>query len=376
MKYICEYPSIPDDNKREYSLSTVNKVNYIVSVLNQIGEKIEIISPAICKGKKACRGNRCNVSNDLTIILSPSIPHKTKLGYYLSHFFTKIWMLFFLLKNCKKGEIVFSYHGIIKIPFIKIAIRLKKIRIVLEVEEIYSKTNNKANNTMRFNLEKSMIAKSSAYIFASKELATNYSSGKPFVIATGAYTLSKRVVERLNDSKIHIVYAGLIQKDKAAFRCLKMAKYLNNKYVLHIIGYGDYDSIELLNDRIIKESYGCRVVFDGIKNGEDYIKYLQQCHIGLCPLDDDKEFQNACFPSKITSYISNGLLVLTTKNEVLENSVYSPLIVFSDPTPEAFANKIKSINYKYDDSNGRKIVRELDQNFKNDILRMLNDIRK
>lgn len=185
---------------------------------------------------------------------------------------------------------------------------------------------------------------------------------KPFVIANGSYFVPEIISKKKDDGKIHLVYAGLIEKEKVAFKSAKIAKFLDERFIIHIIGYGNNEDIESLKFLIseINKTSSCLVQYNGLKRGQEYISFLQSCHIGICPLSSSKGFQMACFPSKITSYLSNGLLVLTTDNDVLKHSSYNKYLYFApNDDPESFAYLIKTIDVK-NSQNSRTCILEED----------------
>jgi len=347
MKYILEYPiPISNNEGRYYALSACEKAKYIYSVLNRLGHKVEIISASYAK---RCVHSRIDSINESTVLISgASLGWNNRFTKLVSRLSSMIWLLCFLLVRCKKGETILIYHGVQNIPIYIFAKWIKKFTYILEVEEIYSMLGVSTFFNWRHRLEKLMIRYSDRYVFASKQLESSCNiRQKPYVICTGAYIVPPRISSPLNDGKIHVVYAGLIASGKVAFKSAQIGLYLNNDYHLHIIGYGCDNDINQLKDFInsINKQTMCHITYDGLKEGDEYVSFLQSCHIGLCPLTTSLHFQRACFPSKITSYLSNGLLVLTTKNEVLETSVYSDYLYFvNNDTPKEFADMILNIN--------------------------------
>jgi hypothetical protein len=346
MKYICEFQiPVENDEGRYYALSAVDKASYIHDVLVRLGHSVEIISPAYAK--KTSRKRIDYINDKICVISGFSLGWRNSLTKVFSRISAMLWLFFYLINNCEKGEKVIIYHGVQNIPVFLLAKKIVGFDVVLELEEIYSSLLNKDKN-WRQKLEYRMICSASFYIFASEILEQTYNIGKkPYAIAYGAYKVPPLYSEKANDGKMHIVYAGLIKKDKVAFKSARIAKYLSSNYHVHIIGYGEQYDIDELNKEIdeIKKDTECVISYDGLKRGEEYLSFLQSCHIGICPLTNDNTFQLACFPSKITSYLTNGLEVITTENTVLRNSQYKPFLHFvKDDAPESFAKVISNQN--------------------------------
>ena len=348
MKYICEF-NIPVENKegRYYALSAVDKASYIHSVLIKLGHKVEIISPSYAK--KTSKQRIDYIDDNICVVSGFSLGWCNSITKAFSRLSAMIWLLFYLLNNCEKGEKVIIYHGVQNIPVFLLAKKIKGFDIILEVEEIYSSLLSDKKNWRQY-LESRMINSAKSFIFASEVLEQDCNKEqKPFAIAYGAYKVPPIYAEKIKDGKTHIVYAGLIEKDKVAFKSARVAKYLDDNYHIHIIGYGEQYDIDLMKKEIeeIRANSACAISFDGLKRGEDYLGFLQSCHIGLCPLTNDNTFQLACFPSKISSYLTNDLEVITTENPVLRNSKYCAFLHFvPDDSPAAFAETIRSIDYK------------------------------
>ena len=129
--------------------------------------------------------------------------------------------------------------------------KIKKFNIVLEVEEIYtdvgkySKLNEKKENLIFEVADK--------YIFSTITLNERVNkNNKPYVVCNGIYKLEERLVERFSDGKIHIVYSGVIDTlKKGAFNAANTALYLDDRYHIHIIGFGNEVDIEKLKNLIV-----------------------------------------------------------------------------------------------------------------------------
>lgn len=362
IKFICQYHiPVENDEGRTFTISSNDKASYIHDVLVRLGYTVEVVSPT--SAKKTSKSRKDWDRDNVLIISGFSLGWFNSITRALSRFSTMIWLFFYMLIHTKRHETVFIYHGVQNIPVYLMIKSLKKLRYVLEVEEVYSSLAAKSG--WRARIEKKMIERADAYIFASEILEKECNKDKkPYAIAYGAYRLPVLTGIKQNDGKKHVVYAGLIRKDKVAFTSLRIAKYLPADYHVHIIGYGEPTDIDALKKELEEQNKTslCQASYNGLKRGQEYLSFLQSCHIGVCPLVNDNVYQLACFPSKITSYLSNGLQVVTTENPVLRGSHYRPYLQFvTDDTPQAFAKAIeKCANTQI--SNPRECLSELDSN--------------
>ena len=375
MKYVCVH-SVPINNNenRHFIISTNDKLDYVVSTINSCGIKVDIISPSYTTNKSGFYKSRNDKFLDNNHVVSgPTFGVRSNCGRILQRIVALCWLSWYLIKKCHKNEVVFVYHGLSTALPMLIAKKLKKIYIVSEVEELFYQLSNK-KKSWRIKLEKRIIEKSDAYVFSSDELnkACNIDNKKNIII-NGNYSVATKLSDEKYDSR-HFVYAGLIENGKVAFKCVQIALYLPFGYEIHIVGYGNKKDIDLLKreiDRINK--FGkCQVFYDGLKRGNDYISYLQKFRYGLCPLTTELSYQTACFPSKISSYMANGVNVITTLNPVVKNSAYGSFVHFvKDDDPKNFAEAMLNLKEEKDT---RLLVKELDIACKNNMKVFLEGI--
>ena len=104
---------------------------------------------------------------------------------------------------------------------------------------------------------------------------------------------------------------------------------------------------------------------------EEYLKFIQKCQIGLCTQNIDAAFNTTSFPSKILSYMSNGLEVVGVNIAAIKNSKVGQYIQFYNvPDEKEIANAILNINLN-NKTNNVDVVKELDKEFKEDLKDML-----
>jgi glycosyltransferase involved in cell wall biosynthesis len=280
-------------------------------------------------------------------------------------------MFFYLLKNTKKGEKVMVYHSLGYYGMIKLLKKLKKINLILEVEEIYADVIG--NKKIR-DKELEFFKLADAYVFPTELLNDLINkSGKPYVIIHGTYQVEEDRNVSFNDDKIHVVYAGTFDQRKGGVQAAASAKYLTSDYHVHILGFGTKDDTEQIKNVVSESNVEGKgtVTFDGLLSGEEYIKFIQKCQIGLSPQNPDAVFNSTSFPSKVLSYMANGLRVVSIRIPSIEkSSVGGDIYFYEKQTPEEIAKTIISVDLK----NGydcRAKIGELDEGFKNNIKQFL-----
>ena len=113
------------------------------------------------------------------------------------------------------------------------------------------------------------------------------------------------------------------------------------------------------------------VTYDGLLSGEEYIRFIQSCDIGLSTQNPDAAFNATSFPSKILSYMSNGLRVVSIRIPAIEGSAIGKYMYYYDKqTPEEIAKAIMAVDLN-DDYNGRQVISKLDAEFSYDIAKLM-----
>jgi len=373
IKYIGFYPKDRDGLTRHGSIAAANKMDYICDALNGLDIKVEIISPSwYTDNRKASGKYTICESKTKTITFFGSFSCKNRSARRIRALFSMAWLFFYLLTKTRRGESIVVYHALLLIKPIQWVKKLKKLNLILEVNEIYSEVRNfpKAIQVQEFK----MFSLADKYIFSTELLNEKLNKSiKPYVINSGTYRSEKERNSKFDDGKIHVVYAGIIDNQKGSGTAVKLARYLDSSYHVHIIGFGTESDIKELENLInqISTATTCRVTYDGLKQGEDYIEFLQKCHIGLSTQSLVASYNETSFPSKILSYLSNGLRVVSIRLKAIEDSEFGELIYFYDlDTPEEVAKVIKKVNFS-DQYDSRKKIEEVNKNFILELAKLL-----
>ena len=380
MKYIAFFDT--DDFQAEHRTvapAASNVVAYMANVLGQTCH-IEIISPTRTLNVKGFYpGRKTSLNERITVIHPPSFGVRTRVGALFSALFVRIWLFFFLISHLKNKEEIIVYHSLAYMTTIKLLKVIKKLRIILEVREIYGdvKSSYDSENSMNYfsrKREYDYFSIADKYIFPTELLnrAVNF-EGKPYVIATGIYKMEKKISEKSDDGYIHVVYAGTLVPEKGGAAAAAAAKFLPKNYHVHILGYGSEDMIERIKTIIMmtqKESKAT-VTYDGLLHGDEFKSFLQTCHIGLATQDPSGVFNDTSFPSKILTYLSNGLEVLSCRIRAVEESPVGEYVhYYEEQSPQAIAAAIQKIQAKHSEVK-RFALDELDASLRTEIVKLI-----
>lgn len=360
IKYIAFY-NLPELNQNRASApSAIDKINYIINSLDKLNYCVELYSPSWIVGKGISLEKKIKKKNNV-FVFSPTLGSSTKFTTYLSILMSWIWLLKIMIFNTRTNEKIIVYHSPwLSVPVL-IAKKLKKLKIILEIEEIYQDVEDFSNylNKQEFNI----IKKADAYILSTEQLITRIKSSKPHLILYGDYTIyAKKENYLFHDKKIHLLYAGIIDSHKAgAFNAIEAAPYLDERYIIHILGFGEIEKLTLRIEEINKTSK-CKIIYEGIKRGQKYIEFCQSCHIGLSTQGSIGSYTETSFPSKILSYLGMGLNVVSCDIKCVSTSQISSLVNFYSGSSQDIAKAITNINLKSPEYIKIK-MQELNNNF-------------
>ena len=363
MKYIGFYDSVK--NRRIASLAAVNKMNYICRALDRTGCPVEIISCGMIAGEAIDQTEELAEGDIKVRYFKTRKASRAKMIRIYHVLRQNIVLFFYLLKNVNKKEQILVYHSLGLMRCVYWAKKIKRFRLILEVEEIYNDVFLKSKASRR--MEERFIKNADKYIFPTELLNQKLNSeNKPFVLIHGTYQVEPDRRERFDDGKIHVVYAGTFDPQKGgSVAAITAVAWLPEYYHVHILGFGSEKDTKELCALIeeINEVSAAKVTYDGLLSGEDYIRFLQRCQIGLSTQNPDAAFNDTSFPSKILSYMANGLRVVTVRIPAIEGSaVGDDVIYYEEQTPDKIAQAILSVDFG-DGYDGRKKIEELNKIF-------------
>lgn len=370
MKYLVYYdtPANKAEN-RNFVLAATNKIDYICSVLNRCGIPVELVSASATNNRKGCGGKTVQVTEKTSLKLFSCMGTgrrpKRVLGRILFH--TRLFL--YLLCHIQKGESILVYHSLGYSNMVRLLRKLRDFRLILEVEEIYGDVTGRIRDRKK---EFKLFSAADAYLFSTELLNNEINeSGKPYVLIHGTYQVEPdRGCRLFDDGKIHCVYAGTFDPRKGgAAAAAAAAEFLPEQYHIHILGFGNKEQTDQMRKQIdlLATKCKCGITYDGLLSGEDYIRFLQSCDIGLSTQNPDAAFNATSFPSKILSYMANGLRVVSIRIPAAEGSAVGNYLYFYDEqTPEAIADAIQRIDIN-DSYESRDIISCLDKQFEEEL---------
>lgn len=381
LKYIAYY-SDPDETKsRKTEPSADTKADYIISALKAAGYEVSVVSMCYEKNRVGLLKKSAayvTEKNGTQVHFVPSATSKYRVMRLFARQLMKRSIRQLVKKECIDTDCkIVIYHSLGMYDVIKLLKRHNKA-FTLEVEEIYSDVMTKRKKQNR-KKEDFMFSAAQSYIFSTELLNKEINTeNKPYAVCNGTYTVAESLAkEKIFDDKekIHCVYAGTLDPRKGGATAAATAGgFLPENYHMHILGFGsaaETENMKKLTEQVNSKAKAT-VTYDGLLTGEEYLKFIQSCDIGLSTQDPNADFNGTSFPSKILSYMSNGLRVVSVRIPVVEQSAVGDMLYYyNNQTPEEIAKAIMAVDIN-DGYDSRLYLSGLDKKFAEEVGNILD----
>ena len=148
--------------------------------------------------------------------------------------------------------------------------------------------------------------------------------------------------------EFHLFYAGTLDSRKGgAAAAISVATKLNSDYHIHILEFGNEEEKHRIQTNIteLSKKYDCKVTYDGLLSGEEYIKFIQRCDIGLSHRIQQLNLMIHHFRQKYYHIWQMVLRVVSALIPVIECSAINKYMsYYSKQEPQEIVKAIKRIN--------------------------------
>jgi hypothetical protein len=230
----------------------------------------------------------------------------------------------FCIYVCFKYDKLIIYHSNGFYYYFPVFIFFRN-KIVIQVNEIYS---NVLGNKLSIFLERMYINCFKKLIVSNIHLKENWFSGKKVLVRGGYFRQS--VISLVESNRLkNYIYVGSIDNYKMGNLniLLDLVNFIPtniNLYLCLIIS--DEDFVKVKNAIGTKQNV---YIFRDVNDG-DLKKHYSICKYGLVLQDSNKSFNLTSFPSKVFSYLNNGLIPVAQKNQSFLKSEINNLFAYID----------------------------------------------
>ncbi len=366
-------PPGPERAERHTAPAGIQKMDYVLTVLRRLGYEPVVVSGAMAK-RRWRRGGWASTPEGAAVRLVWSPPGRSGALAGVSHALANLSVLRYLLQHAERDRPVLVYHSLGYLGAVRLARRLRRFRLVLQVEEVYGDAATLSRRARR--AERRVFADADCFLLSTQLLAAEVdTAGRPYAVVHGAYLPAARVAEPPDDGRTHVVYAGIVDLEKrGAFEAVAAARYLDARFTIDVAGFGDPTAVRHLVAEIDAQNRvaDCPVTFTPSIDGPEYVRFLQRHQIGLSTQRPDGGFNKSSFPSKILAYLTNGLAVVSISVPSVRHSEVSDAVRYYErPGGAALADAIRSAARAASPAAVTALLTTLDERFSHDLAALL-----
>lgn len=348
--YICTYTNNNLNRDLLTFPSAITKIEYIKGALKEASYKVVLFS--IAEGQvhnnKFIKADHFKIDEQEEQIYINTFGRRNLIIKSISRLWMLMQLLFYLLFKVKKNEDILIYHSVAIMSIISIVRVLTTKSIYFEIEESFAAAYGESQS--RITAECKYWQNVSGYICVNDIIAEKCQLKGKVAVCYGEYNSKVNSNNEKEKNKIQILYAGVIEKEGTdAFIAVETALYLRQDYFVNILGYGEDSNIHLLLKRIkeVNSLLGYNGVnYFGCLSGDEYITFLQKCHIGLTTRVLNDSLSDYTFPSKTLVYLCNNLIPVCSPISCIKKSEISEYVSFCEEiTPQSVAKTILAIDH-------------------------------
>ncbi|MBE6576886.1 MAG: glycosyltransferase family 4 protein [Ruminococcaceae bacterium] len=181
------------------------------------------------------------------------------------------------------------------------------------------------------------------YILYSKHMAEYLClADGTWTVMEGSYDASLLVEDKdvqKNESKISVMYSGVLDLRYGIRELLDAFEHLDGDYELWLTGNGN--AVPLINERAEKDE---RIKFYGyLPSRYELLKKQREATMLISTRDPSEQASAYCFPSKIFEYMVSGNPVISTEIKGIPDEYFDYLVPLKTISPEEIAGTIKKV---------------------------------
>ncbi len=245
---------------------------------------------------------------------------------------------------------IYSMHS----PFMKAASAIKKMRpdakiamLVLDLPQfmdLHMSRLKKMLKNMDWKKIRKLMKNVDKYILYSRHMADFLElKDGTWTVMEGAYDASLLVEDKdvqKDESKISVMYSGVLDLRYGVRELLDAMELLDDRYELWLTGNGN--AVSLIRERAEKDE---RIQFMGyLPSRYDLLKKQREATMLISTRDPSEEASAYCFPSKIFEYMVSGNPVISTEIRGIPEEYFKYLIPLRTIAPKEIADTVKQVS--------------------------------
>src|SRR5439155_27190358 len=138
---------------------------------------------------------------------------------------------------------------------------------------------------------------------------------------------------------IQLLYSGSLDHTRGVDLLLHAVELLpSHGWHLHVSGSGPLT--EDMRAFAQRPEWSRKVTMHGALIADAYSRLLRSCHVGINAQRSSDPIAGVTFPSKVFTYLSNGLLVVSSTASEVKSICGSACHYYEDETPKALAQAL------------------------------------
>jgi glycosyltransferase involved in cell wall biosynthesis len=269
--------------------------------------------------------------------------------------------------------------------------KIKGIPLIYDSHEIFCEVpelqNNLSKKRIWEKLESWIVPKLKQCITVNQSIA-NYFTDKykvPFIFVRNIpnYAKIQSIKSRAEldlpiEKKIVILQGAGINIQRGAEELVESFKYLNDSYLLLIIGSGDV--INLLKENCVKFGLKSKIKFIDKISSSELRHYTANSNLGVTIDKDTNLNYHFSLPNKVFDYIHAGIPILATKLPEIQNIItkYNIGVFIDNHNPNHIAEKINEIlnSPNYLEYKSNTVIASVENNWKSEKQKLIDLINK
>ena len=259
------------------------------------------------------------------------------------------------LRHVRSGDVVLIDNYEFIYVFAALWLKLfRRARFILEFEDgkhLIDRGWSRALSGLAETLGRRLVR---AAILAHPGLGRRLPRNLPTILVPGFVTRPEPPPERPPvRGEVHFLYSGSMDRTRGVDLLLAALPLLPEVgWHVHISGSG---TLEKEVARVAQEAgWQGRMTFHGILAAADYAALTRRCHVGLNCQRRSDPISAVTFPSKVFSYLSAGLLIISSRASEVGAVCGNACVYYEEETPAALAEAMQRVIRNHEELSHRE----------------------